>query len=59
MAQILAQFDLPDCHAPPVLPDIAIYFHHRERVLSQWSAMRKCVLSSALFWRVKVPLAVK
>jgi hypothetical protein len=24
-----------------------------------WSAIRKCVLSSALFWRVKVPLALK
>jgi hypothetical protein len=29
------------------------------RIGGHWSATRKCVLSSASFWRVKVPLALK
>ena len=31
----------------------------KERGSGRMSANRKCVLSSALFWRVRVPLALK
>jgi hypothetical protein len=35
------------------------FWEPKNGVLVEWSANRKCALSSALFRRVKVPLALK